>query len=259
MIENALTTSVSDRPAIAGADTVISKDTGLIYEEDFRNGPGGWFGFKGNYDGPMALDREGDAVASYGPWWIDYNHAPPHGGGYLSLLFGLMTRGPLNEPIKEYGGENRFVEQNLPTNFIDAKVTVRLRGELELRGAQLALLVQGSQNGICSGWVLTGQPLNVQKDWTEQSLALTPDPAQWSSLATRPDRADTYGELPLERVLGDVNVNLYFVLFPLDVRPKGAIDGDPSVLRPGRDYRVWQSHLPDGYVVMDSVRIRFSS
>src|SRR5690606_7168346 len=81
----------------------------VVYQEDFRSDNGGWFGFKGNFDGTVALRREGDAVASYGPWWIDYNHAPPHGGGYLSLLFGLMTRGPLNEPLKEYGGVNRFI------------------------------------------------------------------------------------------------------------------------------------------------------
>jgi hypothetical protein len=60
-------------------------------------------------------------------------------------------------------------------------------------------------------------------------------------------------------VLANVNTNFYFVLFPRDVRPKGAIAGDPSLLRPGRDYHVWQNHLPDGYVVMDSIQIRFAS
>lgn len=229
------------------------------YEEDFRSGNGGWFGFKGNFDGTVALQREGDAVASYGPWWIDYNHAPPHGGGYLSLLFGLMTRGPLNEPLKEFGGANHFIDGGYPTDFTDARVTLRLRGELQLNGSELALLIQSSQGGICSGWVLTGQPIRVSKDRAEHTLTLTPDSTQWKSLATRPDRADTYGELPLADVLRNVNVNLYLVLFPLDVRPKGAIHGDPSVLRPGRDYQVWQSHLPDGYVVMDRVRIEFAA
>jgi len=228
------------------------------YEEDFTHGPGGWFGFKGNFEGEMPLEYEGGAVASYGPWWIDYNHAPPHGGGYLSLLFGLMTRGPLGEPMREYGGVNRFIEGKMPTDFTGAELTVRLRGELVLQGAQLALLVQGAKQGICSGWVLTGQPLEITQDWADYKLQLEPDLSQWTSLATRLDRQETYGELPLADVLADVNVNFYFVLFPLDVRPKGPIEGDPGVLRAGRDYRVWQSYLPDGYVVMDSVQIRFA-
>lgn len=230
----------------------------MLYQENFRDGPGGWFGFKGNFEGVVPLEREGEAVASYGPWWIDYNHAPPAGGGYLSLLFGLNTRGPLNDVMCEYGGPNPFVENNLPADFTGAEITVRLRGELELNGANLALLIQGSRDGICSGWVLTGQPLTITPDWAEHTLRLEPEAEQWTSLGTRPDRAETYGELPLAEVLADVNVNIYFVLFPLDVRPKGKINGDPGTLRAGRDYRVWQQHLPDGYVLMDSIRIQLS-
>ena len=247
---NRLVTPASDAPLCR---------TARVYEETFSDGPGGWYGFEGNYEGAVPLERAGRAMASYGPWWIDYNHAPPHGGGFLSLLFGLMTRGPLTEPIKEYGGTNHFIAQDLPTDFTAAQLTVRLKGELLLCGAQLGLLVQGAQQGICSGWVLTGQPLRVEKDWTEQTLTLAPDASQWTSLATRPDRADTYGELPLAQVLADVNVNIYLVLFPLDVRPKGDVAGDIDKLRPGRDYRVWQTYLPDGYVLMDYVRIRFAS
>ena len=29
-------------------------------------------------------------------------------------------------------------------------------------------------------------------------------------------------------------------------------------MRAGRDYRVWQAYLPDGYVVVDSVSLRFA-
>lgn len=229
------------------------------YTEDFQDGPGGWYGFQGNFTGPMLLERLDQSICSYGPWWIDYNHAPPEGAGYLSLLCGIMTRGPLNEALKESGGFNRFIDQNCSTNFTNAEFKIRLRGELILKGAQLVLLVQSQQKGICSGWMLTGQPIDVEEQWTEQTLNLTPDASQWTSLGTRPDRADMYGELPLRDVLGNVNVNMYLVLFPLDVRPKGDQVGNLSELRAGRDYHVWQAHLPDGYIVIDSVSMQFAT
>lgn len=227
------------------------------YTENFHNGPGGWHGFQDNFVGPKALEYKDRSIASYGPWWIDYNHAPPHGAGYLSLLCGIMTRGPLNEALKESGGSNRFIEQNFSTDFTNAEFRIRLRGELLSRGSQVVLLIQSQQKGICSGWMLTGQPIKVQKTWTEHSLKLTPDASQWTSLGTRPDRADMYGELPLLDVLADVNVNLFLVLFPLDVRPMGDPGGDPDILRPGRDYRVWQAYLPEGYVMVNSVSLHF--
>ncbi|MDF1746327.1 MAG: hypothetical protein P1V19_21710, partial [Gimesia sp.] len=212
-----------------------------------------------NFSGPMQLEYKNQTIASYGPWWIDYNHAPPHGAGYLSLLCGIVTRGPLNEALKESGGFNRFINENHSTNFTNAEFQIRLRGELLLQGAQLVLLVQSQQDGICSGWLLTGQPIEVKEDWTEQTLHLTPDVRQWTSLGTRPDRADMYGELPLPDVLANVNVNFFLVLFPLNVRPKGDPEGNLDELRAGRDYRVWQAYLPDGYVVVDSVSTRFTS
>jgi len=228
------------------------------FVHDFADGPGGWFGFAGNFEGVRPLGRRGDAVTSYGPWWIDYNHAPPHGGGYLSLLGGMMTTGPIdNEPIREYAGTNAFVEQGRSVDFTSATLTYTLRGEFELGGAEVCLLVQGTSDGVCSGWVLTGQPIKVQTEWTDHALTLEPDPSQWTSLGTRPDRAATYGHRPLADVLADVNVNLYLVLFPLDVRPKGPVEGDPVTLRPGRDYPVWQTRLPDGYLWMKKFQIDY--
>jgi hypothetical protein len=231
---------------------------GKLYMETFDDGPGGWMGFIDNYQGTKPLEIKGGAAVSYSPWWIDYNHAPPGGAGYLSLLFGLMTRGPFTERLKEDGGPNRFVAGGFPTDFRDALVMVRLRGELDLRGAQLCLLFQGTHGGICSGWVLTGQPLTVSSGWAEQTLRLVPDSAQWTCLGTRPDRADMYGRVPLPQILGNVNTNLYFILFPLTVVPMGPVEGDPSVLRPGRDYPVWRSRLPEGYVLLDTVQIQFA-
>lgn len=35
------------------------------------------------------------------------------------------------------------------------------------------------------------------------------------------------------------------------------LDENPHVLRPERDYPVWRSRLPEGYVMLDEVRIEF--
>jgi hypothetical protein len=185
---------------------------------------------------------------------VDYNHAPP-GGGYLQLLACLNTRGPIGEVPREVGGTNRFVLDNFPVNFTDAAISIRLKGELELAGTNVCLLVQGIQEGICSGWVLTGQPIAVTKEYSEAKLALKPDPKQWTALGSRHDRRDTYGTKPLETVLANVNVNIYLVMFPVKPRPLGPIQGDPHLLRAGRDYPIWPSSIAQGYVAMDRIQI----
>jgi len=63
--------------------------------------------------------------------------------------------------------------------------------------------------------------------------------------------------LPLATVLGDVNVDILFVLHPLDIEPMGPIDGDRHHLRPEKDYPVWRSRLPEGYVLLDEISIRW--
>ena len=113
------------------------------------------------------------------------------------------------------------------------------------------------RNGIVSGWALTGRPFKVTNDWTEQTVSVPGERGQWTSLGSRHDRRDTYGEHPLESVISNVNCNVLFILFPLDVRPMGPIPGDPHILRAGREYPVWTSRLPEGYVELDTVKIEF--
>lgn len=228
----------------------------MKYQEDFDDGPGGWFGWVSNSGGPKELEVVDSCCISRSPWWIDYNHAPP-GAGYLHMVYVLLTVGPQAEHYNETAGKNRFIEGGFPTDFTDARISVRLRGELEEKGAQLLLLVQGSQGGLGSGWLLTGQPLEVTGDWSEQELTCNPDPAQWKNLGSRHDRADFYGELSLTTILGDVNADILFVLYPLNVEPMGPIEGDPHILRPEKDYPVWRSRVPEGYILMDSVSIEF--
>jgi len=226
------------------------------YVETFDDGPGGWYGFISNQAGSKPLEFRPGVVANHSPWWIDYNHAPP-GAGYLHLLASLNTSGPQTEVLKECGGSNRFIAGKFPTDFRHARLTVRLKGELRRNGAELVLLAQGRVDGLVSGWLLTGQPLAVAEEWTEQTLALTPDPRLWTPLGSRHDRTDMYGVRPLERVLADVNTNIMFVLFPLDVTPMGPLKGDPHFLRPERDYPVWRHRLPEGYVEFDEVKVEF--
>ena len=37
----------------------------------------------------------------------------------------------------------------------------------------------------------------------------------------------------------------------------GVINGNQHILRPEKDYRVWRSKLPEGYVMLDYVKIEF--
>lgn len=226
------------------------------YRETFDDGPGGWFGFVDNAQGPKPLEIRNGSALTRSPWWIDYNHAPP-GAGYLHLLYMLLTKGAPGERQREVAGHNRFIAEGFGTNFTNAKVTLRLRGELLARGAKLSLLCQGIHNNICTGWLLTGQPIAVTEDWSEQTIVCTPDESQWTCLGSRHDRADFYGSNPLATVLADVNVDILLVLHPLEIAPMGPLDGDPHRLRPERDYPVWRSRLPEGYVLLDEIRIEF--
>jgi len=226
------------------------------YVEDFGEGPGGWIKVVDNWSVAAALPVHDSAIWCYGPWWVDYNHAPP-GGGYLQLLMCLNTAGGVGEVAREVGGTNRFITGQYPTNFTNAELTIRLRGELETAGAHVSLLVQGVYEGVCSGWVLTSQPIAVHKEYTETKIIATPDPKQWKCLDARHDRRETYGTRPLERILANVNTNIYLVLFPANPRPMGPIKGDPHLLRAGRDYPVWPSSIAQGYVAVDRVQIDF--
>lgn len=227
------------------------------YREDFENGPGGWQGWIDNFAGPKRLEYSPGRLTSRSPWWIDYNHAPP-GAGYLHMVFTLQTKGPgFGEAQMEAGGDNHFVEGGHGTDFTSARIAATLSGELETRGAQLVLLAQGTIGGICSGWALTGRPFHVGPEPSTQTIQLDPDPALWTPLGSRHNRTRSYGIHPLDRVLADVNNNIMLILFPLTVVPMGPLAGDPHKLRPARDYPVWTSRLPEGYVTMTGVEIAF--
>jgi hypothetical protein len=228
----------------------------ITYTETFDDGPGGWYAWQNNYDGDRPLEIKDGCAISRSPWWIDYNHAPP-GAGYMHLLFILNTVGAPSERHLMVAGENRFIQGGFGTDFTNAQITLRLKGELLDRGTQLFLLCQGSRGGICSNWLLNGQPISVTEEWSEQTIQATADQDHWTCLGSRHDRVDEYGQDPLPTILADVNMDILLVLFPLQIAPMGPLDGDMHRLRPDQDYPVWRHQLPEGYVMLDEVRIEF--
>lgn len=232
----------------------LSKQT---YLETFDQHRGGWWGWLGNDKGFNRLQWETGVVTARSPWWIDYNHAPP-GAGYLHMLFCLNTKGPFSDHHKDIADDNRYVAAGCPLDFRNARITLRVRGELRERGAHMVLLLQGTISGITAGWLLTGQPFAVTPEWNELTAVATQDPKQWTCLRGRHDRLDYYNYHPLEAIVGNVNVNLMLVLFPLMVIPMGPLKSDPNVLRAGKDYPVWASALPEGYIELDTVKIDFA-
>ena len=141
------------------------------YVEDFENGPGGWATHR------EALQIRDGVAVSRSPWWVDPNHAPP-GGGYLHLLYALWTTAESAQSHKGIAGDNRFVGGGFPTDFTNARMTVRIKGELEAKGANLVLLAQAQVGEIKVNSVLTGQPIAVEPDWSEQTITLVPDDDQ---------------------------------------------------------------------------------
>ena len=188
----------------------------------------------------------------------------------------LLTRdrsaGPLDARTH---GVNRFVANGYSTDLTDATLTVRLRGTMDLAGplcnrhvpeprpdlggAQLLLLVQAhidGRPGMTANFVLTGQPLRITPEWSEQAVQLTPDPDQWTCLGTRHDLTDLYGDADIGDVLRDVDVDIIFVLFPLTIVPIGDAE-DIHRQWAGRDYKVDMQYLPKGLVMFDTVQIEY--
>ena len=165
-----------------------------VYVEDFDEGPGGWE----EWPNPLVV-KDSYAITS-SPWWVDFNHAPP-GGGYLHLLYCLYTNLEDAKKRESVAGKNRFTAGNFPFNWINASITVRIKGDMKMRDTELVLLAQSSVGSHRQNHVLSGQPIKVTKDWTEQTLTLVPDQSQWTSLGSRHDRMDFYGHGNIEDVL----------------------------------------------------------
>ncbi|MCM8822235.1 MAG: hypothetical protein NC831_05410 [Candidatus Omnitrophica bacterium] len=228
----------------------------IIYTETFDDGPGGWLGWDKN--GAFRLEIKDSSIISESPWWIDCNHCFP-GAGFLHILFALHTshKNINPEPLIRVADRNRFVDGNFPTDFTGAKITLKIKGEVDLKGSNLYLLVQGNTGKIWVNQIFTGYPIKITKDWSIQSFTLIPDQKFWTQLGSREDRKNTYGEGPIEKLLANVNGDIIFVLFPLNVAPVDK-NVDPYKGWAERDYEVDREKLPSGYVMLDEAEIEFN-
>ncbi len=227
------------------------------YCETFEDGAGGWIAWLGPSQ-PVPATVEDGALVSRSPWGIDTNHAPP-GGGYLHLLFILHTAAQ-PDPGPPYGpllAGNRFIDGGYPRDFRNARVTLRLKGEVDLQGAELRLHCQSRVGDRAINFVLTSQSFVVTPDWSEQTITLAPDPRQWLCLGARRDLTEVYGWGGIEEVLRDVNIDIILLLHPLKIVPLAPQQGGPHARRAGTDYKVDSSFLPSGEVRLGMVQIEF--
>ena len=228
------------------------------YIETFEDGAGGWISWLGpNRPAPAAV--EDGALVSRSPWGIDANHAPP-GGGYLHLLFILHTAAQPQaaSPYAPLLHGNRFIDGGYPRDFRNARVTLRLRGAVDLQGAELRLHCQSRVGAKAINFVLASQPIAVTPDWSEQTIALEPDPAQWLCLGARHDLTDVYGWGGIDEVLRDVNIDIILLLHPLRIVPLTPQPRSPHFDRAGLDYAVDATHLPSGEIRLGGVEIEFA-
>ena len=106
-------------------------------------------------------------------------------------------------------------------------------------------------------FVLSSQYFAVTPDWSEQTITLAPDPAQWHCLGARHDLTDVYGWGGIESVLRDVNIDIILLLHPLRIVPLRPQPGGPHSRRAEVDYEVDRKHLPSGEIRLSEVQIDF--
>jgi hypothetical protein len=107
-----------------------------------------------------------------------------------------------------------------------------------------------------ANYVLTGQPLRVTPEWSEQTVTLSTEADQWTCLGARWDLLDYYGCADIDDVLADVNVDLILVLFPVEVVAAEPV-ADLHARRPHLDYEVRWDCLPSGRIELDTIRIDY--
>jgi len=224
------------------------------YLETFDNGPGGWCAWG---TGAYLPELQNGALITRGPWRVDPNHCAP-GAGYLHLLTYLYTHPTYyTEKIAQEVGVNRFLAENKDRDLTNARMTVRLRGQVDLQGAQLTLWVQADVGNTRPNFALTGQSLTITAEWSEQTLYLADDPAQWTCVGGRHDLTELYGYGDIRDALKDVNCDLILVLFPLNVVPLDVPYADKDRLRTHRDYEPDYAYLPSGVIEFDTIKIDY--
>lgn len=231
-------------------------DSRSPYVHRFSDGHGGWFS-----DRHHALKIWDGVAQCYSPWFVDPNHAPP-GEGYLHLIMWIYTARNWYQPEMPSAArlpyqESSFADQGKSTDLRDARLTVRLRGEIDLKGTNLYLLAQSQTPKTTANLILAAQPIEITEDWSEQTIVLANDPMQWTCLGSRKDLSSLYGCDDLDTALADVNVDLIFVLFPLDIEAACSGVADLHGLKADVDYPVDARKLPRGLIQFESIAIEY--
>ncbi|MBV7336528.1 hypothetical protein KFU94_51520, partial [Chloroflexi bacterium TSY] len=114
----------------------------IVYRETFASGPGGWMTWLGPNQ-PAAPEIIDNALISCSPWGIDSNHAHP-GGGYLHLPVHPVHSASAQSGSSLWTSDDRksLHRQWLLDRLANVRLTARLKGEANLRGAKLVLHCQ---------------------------------------------------------------------------------------------------------------------
>ncbi|MBM3932922.1 MAG: hypothetical protein FJ319_01245 [SAR202 cluster bacterium] len=248
--------------------------SGKMYLETFDSGPRGWCGYE-RHTVMRALEHKKGTVTARSPFMLDSNHAPP-GGGYFQIIAFLMTGlvAQTEAMVEPLAGKNAFLAGGYPNDFTNARITVRLRGEGDMKGAKLVVLVQRDTEDRNIPALLTAQPMKISERWSEHTVTLSPDESLWLMLGASWNKTHLYKRGPISRALRRVK-NIIFVLYPLDVVPLGQVEARPElitfanpemapkdlearyILRAGRDYHLDSSRLPSGCISFDTVKIEY--
>jgi len=104
-------------------------------------------------------------------------------------------------------------------------LSVTLKSEnLDLKGGQLYFWFQSHMpDGKYVNYAYTAQPVNLllgnNGDYNSIQIKLSSAPADWTCLGSSVARANTYGCAPLLDAMTRVNVDLGFIILPVDALP----------------------------------------
>ena len=120
--------------------------------------------------------------------------------------------------VREAAGET-VSSWPVSTDFTNARIALRLRGRTGNGWNEILRLIQGSIDGLVSGWVLTGQTFRGHQGLGEQTGRPRPRSCAIGPASARARSAPALdGEDRWSISSNDVNVNMHLIMFPGLVR-----------------------------------------
>ena len=201
---------------------------------------------------------------SSSPWWVDANHAGP-GYGYLSLVFFSLLRA-------DYLPEMLFDPGLSYPNMHDMKIRGELRGyNVDLKGADFVFWFQCHSRKIAKNvnYIYTGRTLNheiLNGNVTHFELSIDiADTDRWVCLGSSNEKAQQYGNLPVDELDPVRPIDMGFILAPLDARPVWPADYravSPLNIISESVVSVWPldtDSLPGGTIALFNLEIEYFS